>query len=152
MYFKMKFYGIISFILFFVYSTATFVGVGVIRCGCTNSQRLIVLSFHPSCLCSDSTDDCCQHNDQHNDDDEETDCDDKDCCSFMYKYVNVDHLNVKQFGDHTTKGLSLLFFPLVAVNGWIANICRYALDVKNNSPPLILLKTPLIYMHSQLRL
>ena len=151
-YSDMKFKGIISVILLFIYSVATLVGVGVIRCGCTNSQQLVVLSFHPSCLCSDADDHCCPHNDRHHDEDEETVCQDKDCCSFVYKYVNVDHLNVKQSNDYIAKALTLLFVPCVVFNGLTDSIYGYPVDVKNNSPPFCLLKIPLIYMHGQLRL
>ena len=148
----MKLTSTISVILLFIYSISTFVGIGVIRCGCTDSQRLVMMSFHPSCLCSDATEDCCTHNDLHHDEDKESDCQDEDCCSFVYEYVNVDHLIVSQFIDHPTKVFSLLFFPCILNNVLIDITKECSSDVKNNSPPLCLLKTPLIYMYNQLRL
>ena len=148
----MKLNAVISVILLFIYSVPVFVGVGIIRCGCTDTQRLVLMSFHPSCLCSNSTNDCCRHNDQHHDEDHEPGCQDEDCCSFMYKYVNVDHLNVTQFNDHPTKVLSLLLFPHFLVNRLINSFKGYTFGIKNNSPPFCLLQIPLIYIHRQLRL
>ena len=141
---------LISFIFLFVYSVSTFVGIGVLRCGCTHSQRIVMMSVHSLCLCSNSPEKCCQHNDQHHEEDEEDDCE-NDCCSLEYKYVDVDQLNIKQFHIHPTKVLSLLLFPLLPLNGLNDGIKEYAVAVKNNSPPPGLLKIPLIYKHSQLR-
>ena len=148
----MKLKGIISVSVLFIYCMMTFFGIGVIRCGCTNSQRLVMMSFHPSCLCSDSDEDCCQHNHRHHDENKEPCCQDENCCSLVYKHVDIDHLIITQFNDHPAKILSLLFSPYLPVNAFIDSIKECATEVKNNSPPLCLLKIPLIYMHSQLRL
>ena len=147
----MKLNRIISFVLLFIYVMMTVVGVGFLRCGCTDSQRVTVMSFHPSCLCSDSTNECCQHNDQHHDEDEDDDCQDEDCCSFVYKMADTDHLNVAYNNDYQSKLTSLLFLPLLSVYGFMDGVKESA-DVKNNSPPYILLKIPLIYLYRQLRL
>jgi len=151
-YICMKLSGIISFILVFIYSVSIIMGVGIIRCGCKNSQRLVVMSFHPSCLCSDSADDCCRHNDWHHHEDEDPNCQDEKCCSFVYKSVDVDHLNVSQFNDYVTKVFSLLFLSILPVNHLMGNIKECAVEIRNNSPPLCLLKILLIYMNGQLRL
>ena len=147
----MKLTGIISAVLLFIYSISTFVGIGVVRCSCTDSQRLVMMSFHPSCMCSDSAEDCCPHNNRHHDEDKESGCHDEDCCSLVYKCVNIDHLIVTKFIDHQTKVFSLLFFPC-KLNNVLTDIAKESSsDVKNNSPPG-LLKIPIIYLHSQLRL
>jgi len=148
----MKYTGWISVIILFIYSVSTFVGVGVVRCGCTNSHKLVILSFHPSCLCSDSADDCCPHNDQYQDVHGKTGCHDENCCSVVYKYVNAVHLKVTPFNDHPAKVVSLLFFSHISVNKLFDNIKECAADIRNNSPPFFSLKIPLIYMHGQLRL
>jgi len=148
----MNFKRTISFILMFIYGMSSCLGVGIVRCGCTESQRIVFMSIHPSCLCSYSADDCCAHNYQHHDDDEETGCQDEECCSFFYKFVDTDHLNVIQYIDQPAKETFLLFFPILSVNGWMDSIKECTDTIKNNSPPLCLLKIPLIYMHGQLRL
>ena len=149
----MKLTGIISVVLLFIYSISSFVGIGVIHCGCTHSQRLVMMSVHPSCLCSSSVETCCPHNDQYHDDEEEEeeDCG-NDCCFVEYQYVEIDQLNVKHSQNHSTKVLSMFFFPLLPVHGLIDDAKEYTVAVNNHSPPSDFLKIPLIYMHRQLRL
>ena len=150
---KMKLTGIISVILACIYSASTIVGIGVIRCGCTHSQRLVMLSFYPSCLCSSSDEDCCAHNENHHDDHvhEDFGCMDNDCCSLVYQYMDVDQLNVSYIHDYPTKNVTSLFFPLLSVDILMDNMQQCVATIKNNSPPGIL-KIPLIFMHRQLRL
>ncbi len=144
----MKFTSIISIILLSIYSVSTFVGIGIVRCYCTHSQRLVMMPVQPSCQCCNSSKSCCQTENKqpgkkHN-------CK-KDCCSLIYKYVEVDQLSSTQFYDMLTKVLSLLFSPLLSVDDLMVSIKEYA-TIKINSPPPGLLKIPLIYMHGQLRL
>jgi hypothetical protein len=146
---------IISIILLVIYSVSTIVGIGIIRCGCTHSQRLVMMYLHPSCLCRASNDDCCQHNSQHHDEQNQN-CEpgyhEKDCCTFVLKHVDIDHLNVTQYNDHPTKIITLLFSPLVSVDVLMDSIKEYAGFIKNNSPSAVILKIPLIYAYSQLLL
>ena len=149
--FLMNINGIISVILLFVYSAATFVGVGFFRCGCTHSQGWFVMAQATCPPCSGSTDDCCPHNDQHHN--EEKKCQDKDCCSVEYHHLNVDQLNVAQFKILPAKILALLFSSFLSVHEvFIAGIKECSVIVNNNSPPPDLFKIPLIYLNGQLRL
>jgi hypothetical protein len=127
----------------------TFVGVGIIHCGCTHSQQLVLLVVQNKCPCSTSAENCCPHSDQHHD--EENDCQDEDCCSLVYQHIEVDQLNVTQFHDVQVKFLSLLFSTFLPIEGFISGVNECFSEIKNHSPPG-LLKIPLIYAHSQLRL
>ena len=148
----MKLTGFISFVFSIIYSVSTFVGIGVFRCDCTHTKRIVMLSVQPSCQCSNSHEKCCSHNDQfHNEEEEDVDCD-HNCCSLEYQYVDVDQLNSKHFHNYQTKVLSLLFFPQFPVHGLNVGIKENVVAVRNNSPPPGLLKIPLIYKHRQLRL
>ena len=142
---------LITVIFLFIYSVSTFVGIGVLRCGCTHSQRIVMMSVHSSCLCNGSLEKCCRHNDHFHEDDEEDDCE-NDCCSLEYQYVDVDQLNTKHAQNRTTKILSLLFFPLLSDHGLSAGFKENTIAVNNNSPPPDIFKIPIIYMHGQLRL
>ena len=148
----MKLTGIISVVLLFLYSIFTFVGIGVYRCGCTHTQRLVMISVQPSCQCSGSHEKCCSHNDQcHDEEDDEDGCG-NNCCAIEYQYVDVDQLNITQVYSHLTKVISLLFFSLLPDNELNGNTQDYTVAVNNHSPPPDLLKIPLIYQHRQLRL
>jgi len=148
----MKLTGIISVILACICSASTIVGIGVIRCGCTDSQRLVVLSIHPSCLCSSSENDCCQHNEQHNDHEhEDFGCMDNDCCSLVYQHMDVDQLIISYTHDYPAKNVASLFFPILSVDILMDNVKQCVAIINNNSPP-VFFKIPLIFMHRQLRL
>ena len=153
----MKVRCIISVVLLFVYSVMTFVGIGIFRCGCTQSQQLVVMSVQTACPpCSSSTESCCPHSDQYQhekDDDRENGCQENDCCLLEYQYMEVDQLLVAHFQDIRAKALSLVFFPVISVYyGMTTTFNECTVNVKNNSPPRDLLKVPLIYLHAQLRL
>ena len=144
----MKATNFIAVIILFVYSALSFVGVGIFHCGCTNSRQLVLMAFHTTCpSCSNSGDSCCHHNDQHHHD--EDDCDEDGCCMPEYKHIDIEYLNVEKYKDVQAKVLILFTLPVV---GLISEIKESFVVIKNNSPPDRLLKIPLIYLHSQLRL
>ena len=138
----------ISVVLLFIYAASMLVGIGVIRCGCTDSQQLALAFFRSSCLCSKLVEECCPHNDQFSDLDEENECDEGECCLVLFQYIEVDQLNTSQFRD---KIWLLSFFPILSVNGLIFDTKKSFVGIKNNSPPL-LTALSIIYLHSQLRL
>jgi len=140
----------ISVILLFAYSISAFVNVGMINCGCTHSQRMVMMSTHLSCICSHSIGNCCSHNDQHHHDEEE-DCG-NGCCYVVNQNLEVDQLNVKQSHESSAKFFSLFLFPVYSIDGLITSIKDRADAIKNNSPPLGLFNIPLFYMYAQLRL
>ena len=151
----MKLTGIISVVLACIYSVSNVVGIGVIHCGCTHSQRMVMWSLHPACMCNESDEDCCAHNEHHenkDNDPEDFGCRDNDCCSLKYQFVDVDQLNATHCYDYFTKILSLFFFPLLSVHLLLDNMQQWDATIKNNSPPAGILKIPLIYMNRQLRL
>ena len=143
---------LITIIFLLVYSVSTFVGIGVIRCGCTHSQRLVMMSVQPSCLCSASVETCCSHHEQYDDDAEAEETCGEECCFIAYQYVEADQLNTKHFHNHSTKVLSLLFSPLLPMQGFGAGFkeCTFAVNI--NSPPTEIFKIPIFYLHQQLRL
>ena len=145
----MKLTGIISIIMLTTYSLLTYVGVGVYHCGCTHSERLVMMAFQPVCPCNNSAEDCCTHHDSHHND--ENDCGDEDCCSLAYQRIEVDQLYGAQFQDVQVKVLSLFFSPVTLVDCFVTGIEERFIQIKNHSPPG-LLKIPIIYLHSQLRL
>jgi len=98
---------------------------------------------------------CCPHHDDYQNDEEDeeekNDCG-NNCCSLEYQYVDADQLNKIQSYNHSTKVLSFHSFSHSLAHGLNAQVKECTFAVKNNSPPPELLKIPLIYMHSQLRL
>ena len=142
-------------ILLFFYGVSTFVGIGVFHCGCTDSQRVVVLTAQNGCFCSNLNDECCPHSEQHqrHHHEEESGCEhDHECCTFVYQYVDIDQMIVKQGNDRSTKTFSYYSFSFLSINGWINDIKKCGIAVKNNSPPPFLRKIPIIYLFAQLRL
>jgi len=144
----MKFAGII---VLFVYSMLTFVGVGIFHCGCTHSQGLVVMAVQTACPpCTGTTESCCSHNDQYHDDDT-SNCEDEDCCTVEYQFLDVDQLNVSQFHEVKAKVVSLAFSPFLLFDSFYSAVSERFIEIKNNSPP-VLFNIPFIYMYAQLRL
>lgn len=137
-----------SLALALIYSTLTFVGVGIYYCGCTQSQQLTVLAIQTECQpCSSAAESCCSHGDPQQD--RENDCGDDDCCLLAYQYVSVDQLYVtQQYNDHA-KILTLFSLPFV---GLASSVRESFFTTKIHSPPPNLLKISVIYLHRQLRL
>ena len=145
----MKLTNIISFIILLVFSTLTFVGTGIYHCGCTHTPQMVLLAFQTTCPCSSSDEDCCPHHKAHHDDEN---CDeDEDCCSLSYQRTEIDPYHVTRLHDVQAKVLSLFFLPFTSVDGFITGISDCFTQISERPPPG-LLKTLLIYMHSQLRL
>jgi len=140
-----------SVILLLTYSVSTFVGIGVNHCGCTHSQRIVMMSVARSCICSNSIETCCPHNDHYSEGVKKDDCG-SDCCSLEYQYVEIDQMSVKQSNNHSAKDSSLFVLPFLSVHGWNASFNTRALAANNNSPPDDLFKISVVYLHMQLRL
>ena len=140
---------IISFILLFVYSMLT-LGIGIYHCGCTHSQQLAMLAINTECLpCSKSAESCCPHSDSYPHHDEENHCQDDDCCSLKYQYIDVDQLNIIKQYDVQFKAITLFYLPFTSINNGIIECSALA---KNHSPPPDLFKLPIIYQYRQLLL
>ena len=139
----------ISFVLLFVYSMLT-LGIGIYYCGCTHSQQLAVLAVNTECPpCSKSVESCCPHSDSQPHQDEENSCQNDDCCSLEYQYIDVDQLNIAKSYSAQFKTATLFSLPLASINNGIKECSSLA---KNHSPPPDLFKPPIIYLHRQLLL
>ena len=144
---------IISTILLSIYSIATFSGIGIYNCNCTHTKRLVLMFVQPSCQCETTAGHCCSHDHQQCSDehhDKEVDGHD-DCCFPVPQNIDIDQLTVVKQFDIQEKVLSLFFSSSVLTNDFISGINACFTVFKNHSPPT-LLKIPIIYLQSQLRL
>ena len=138
-----------SYALLLVYSMLTFVGIGVYYCGCTQSQQLAVLTIQTECPpCSSTVERCCPHGDPRYY--ESNSCGEDECCLLAYQYVSVDQLYVAQPYNEQAKVMSLFFLLFVVF--FVVGFREISIYRRIHSPPPNFIKTPIIYLHRQLRL